>query len=121
MENGPIEIAKGTHLIPKDEALAWIASGKVQLEPVPMRRGDVMIRDVRGMHRGTPNLTNEPRPMVVIGYSRRWLFRPEVNIRIPRASLAALPERARQWLRFNPVVESLNDAVTTEVYQAFAY
>ncbi len=39
-----------------------------------MRPGDVMIRDVRALHRGTPNHTNEPRPMVVIGYSLRWLF-----------------------------------------------
>ena len=32
-----------------------------------------MIRDVRHIHRGTPNFTDTPRPMVVIGYSRRWL------------------------------------------------
>jgi amino acid transporter len=36
--------------------------------------------------------------MVVIGYSRRWLFRPEVNIRVPADVLAVLPDRARQWL-----------------------
>jgi hypothetical protein len=58
--------------------------------------------------------------MVVIGYSRRWLFRPEVSIRVPRASLAGLSERARQMLRFNPVVDSL-DEPEAETYQAFAY
>jgi hypothetical protein len=58
--------------------------------------------------------------MVVIGYSRRWLFRPEVSIRIPRAALDTLSPRARRLLRFNPVVESL-EAAGTESYQSFAY
>jgi hypothetical protein len=80
-----------------------------------------MVRDVRGLHRGTPNRTQEPRPMVVIGYSRRWLFRPEVTIHIPRHVHRTLSERARRMLRFNPVVESLDDLPPTEIYQAFAY
>ena len=58
--------------------------------------------------------------MVVIGYSRRWLFRPEVSINIPRAMLDQLSTRARYLLRFNPVVESL-DAENVEPYQSFAY
>jgi ectoine hydroxylase-related dioxygenase (phytanoyl-CoA dioxygenase family) len=87
-----------------------------------MRRGDVMIRDVRHIHRGTPNRTDTPRPMVVIGYSRRWLFRPEVNIRVPAQVLAAMPERARRWLRFNPVFASMAEAASQEEsYRAFAY
>lgn len=121
LENGPIEIAKATHMLPRDEALALVESGEKPLEPVPMRLGDVMIRDVRGLHRGTPNNTDVPRPMVVIGYSRRWLFRPEVSIRIAKDVKAKLSERARHMLRFNPVVDSLEDRDETEVYQAFAY
>ncbi|WP_437622545.1 phytanoyl-CoA dioxygenase family protein [Sorangium sp. So ce1151] len=123
-ENGPIEIARGTHMLSKAEGLRRLEIGEVALEPVPMELGDVMVRDVRGLHRGTPNRTREPRPMVVIGYSRRWLFRPEVSIRVPRESLAQLSERAKRMLRFNPVVDSLDslDAPDeTEVYQAFAY
>jgi hypothetical protein len=119
-ENGPIEIARGTHMMSREEGLRRIASGEIPLEPIMMRLGDVMIRDVRGLHRGTPNHTPTPRPMAVIGYSRRWLFRPEVSIRIPRATLGTLSPRARQLLRFNPIVESL-EADGTEVYQAFAY
>jgi hypothetical protein len=75
---------------------------------------------VRGVHRGTPNRTAVARPMVVLGYSRRWLFRPEVNIRVPRQALPALSPRARQLLRFNPIVESAEQPVT-EVYQSYAY
>jgi ectoine hydroxylase-related dioxygenase (phytanoyl-CoA dioxygenase family) len=121
IENGPFEVARRTHLMSKEEGLRRIESGEIRLEPIIMRLGDVMIRDVRGLHRGTPNRTDVPRPMVVIGYSRRWLFRPEVSIRVPRAALDLLSARARHLLRFNPVVESLDDQPATEVYQSFAY
>ncbi|UEM07959.1 phytanoyl-CoA dioxygenase family protein (plasmid) [Skermanella rosea] len=120
-ENGPIEIAKGTHMMPRDEALAKVDSGEIPLEQVCMKLGDVMIRDVRHLHRGTPNTTDTPRPMVVIGYSRRWLFRPEVSIKVPRAVHERLSDRARHLLRFNQVVESLDQVEQGEKYQAFAF
>ncbi|HST53750.1 MAG TPA: phytanoyl-CoA dioxygenase family protein [Pyrinomonadaceae bacterium] len=119
-ERGPFEIARGTHSMSKEEGLRRIETGEVKLEPLLMKAGDVMIRDVRGLHRGTPNRTDVPRPVVVLGYSRRWLLRPEVSIRIPRAACEGLSERARFLLRFNPVVESLDDR-SAEVYQSFAY
>ena len=115
MEHGPFEIARGTHMVSKQEGLRRIEAGEVALEPLLMKAGDVMIRDVRGLHRGTPNRTGEARPMVVVGYNRRWLFRPEVSIRIPRAMWEMLSERARFLLRFNPVVESLDDG-EEEIY-----
>jgi phytanoyl-CoA dioxygenase PhyH len=121
IENGPFEVAPGTHLMAKQDGMRRIESGETKLEPITMKLGDVMIRDVRGLHRGTPNRTHIPRPMVVIGYSRRWLFRPEVNIRIPRAALEALSPLARRLLRFNPIVETVEDKPDTEVYQSFAY
>lgn len=120
-ENGPFEHVPGTHMLPKDEAMRRIEAGEAAIEPVLMAVGDVMIRDVRHIHRGTPNHTDTPRPMVVMGYSRRWLFRPEVAIRIPQAEWDQLSDRARQWLRFNPVVPSLAEAEGAEVYQSFAY
>lgn len=120
-ENGPFEVARGTHMMTKEEGLRRIKSGEIKLEPLTMKLGDVMIRDVRGLHRGTPNRTSEPRPMVVIGYSRRWLLRPEVSIRVPRVALDSLSPRARCLLRFNPIVNSPDDAPDTEVYQSFAY
>jgi ectoine hydroxylase-related dioxygenase (phytanoyl-CoA dioxygenase family) len=119
-ENGPIEVAAGTHLLAKNDALARIASGQCALQPVLMRRGDVMIRDVRSIHRGTPNTTTTPRPMAVLGYSRRWLFRPEVSITIPRATYDRLSDENRRMLRFNPVVDALPQSMA-EVYQSFAY
>lgn len=121
-QNGPMEYAAGTHMTSKAEGLRRIASGEAPLIPAYMARGDVMIRDVRHIHRGTPNPTEVPRPMVVIGYSRRWLFRPEVNIRAPRDVLADMPLRAQRWLRFNPVFETRAEAARLqESYRAFAY
>ncbi|MFC3076880.1 phytanoyl-CoA dioxygenase family protein [Phenylobacterium terrae] len=121
-ENGPMEFAAGTHMTPKAEGMRRIEAGEAPLQKVFMRRGDVLIRDVRHIHRGTPNRTATPRPMVVIGYSRRWLFRPEVQIRVPADTLARMPERAKRWLRFNPVFENLAEAVKREEsYRAFAY
>jgi ectoine hydroxylase-related dioxygenase (phytanoyl-CoA dioxygenase family) len=120
MENGPFELARRTHMMTKEEGLRQLERGEVTLEPIMMKLGDVMVRDVRGLHRGTPNHTAEPRPMVVIGYSRRWLFRPEVSIHIPRPMFENLSTRARHLLRFNPIVESL-DVSEVERYQSFAY
>ncbi len=120
-ENGAFETTYGTHLMTKEKALEKIETGEIKLEKLLMNVGDLMIRDVRAIHRGTPNKTDEPRPMCVIGYSRRWLFRPEVSIRIPRKTWENLSEKARHLLRFNPRVESLDEVDMREVYQAFAY
>ena len=120
-ENGPFETTYGTHLLTKEEGLRKLDAGEIKLEKLMMKIGDLMIRDVRAIHRGTPNKTDEPRPMCVIGYSRRWLFRPEVSIRIPQKTWENLSEKSRHLLRFNPRVESLEEIDTAEVYQAFAY
>lgn len=120
-ENGPFEVARGTHIVTKEKGLEMIESGERPLEAICLRLGDVMIRDVRGLHRGTPNKTEEPRPMVVIGYSRKWLFRPEVSINIPRAVWENLSPDSKHMLRFNRIIESLEDAPKEEIYQSFAY
>jgi len=117
--NGPVEIAKGTHMYTKEEGQAKIKAGEVKLEPVEMKAGDVMIRDVRGLHRGTPNKTNTLRPMVVLGYSRKWLFRPEVQIEIPKSQLHLLSSNAKWLLRFNPIVDEVS--TTGEKYQSFLF
>jgi ectoine hydroxylase-related dioxygenase (phytanoyl-CoA dioxygenase family) len=122
LERGPMEMAPGTHMLSKADGMRRIESGEIPLEKVFLNRGDVMIRDVRHIHRGTPNQSDTPRPMVVIGYSRRWLFRPEVQIRVPRETLERLPERAQKWLRFNPVFDTVEEAAEErESYRVFAY
>jgi ectoine hydroxylase-related dioxygenase (phytanoyl-CoA dioxygenase family) len=119
-ENGPFEVSRRTHRMTKEAGLRSIETGENPIEAVLLKLGDVMIRDVRGLHRGTPNASAEPRPMCVIGYSRTWLFRPEVSIKIPKAVWANLSPASQKMLRFNPVVDSLNES-GEEIYQSFAY
>merc|ERR1712232_945681 len=83
---------------------ALIASGNLMLEPNWLAVGDVAIRDVRTLHRGTPNGTNEPREMMVIGYSRAWLRRPEVGILVKQSLFASLDDEGRSLLRYERVV-----------------
>lgn len=120
-ENGPLEIIRGTHLMSRAEGMKLLESGKASIEPVALQLGDVMIRDVRTLHRGTPNRTTVPRPMVVIGYSRSWLHRPEVSIQIPREEYERLSETARRMLRFNLVVDRVERAAKPESYTTFQY
>lgn len=121
LDNGPLELVRGTHRRSREESLALLASGERKLEPLTMQLGDVVIRDVRQLHRGTPNRTDVPRPMVVIGYSRRWLFRPEVSIRVPRSVHAGLSGRARSLLRFNTLVDDDQASLPGEAYREFSY
>lgn len=120
-ENGPFETTYGTHRMNKDEAMAGLKSGAIAQHRLKMRMGDVMIRDVRAVHRGTPNSTDQPRPMVVLGYSRRWLYRPEVQIRVPQGEWDKLSPLGRSLLRFNPVVPDAEALANEETYRAFAY
>jgi ectoine hydroxylase-related dioxygenase (phytanoyl-CoA dioxygenase family) len=119
-ENGSLDTTRGTHRMTREAALAGLADGTHPAERVPMQLGDVMIRDVRGLHRGTPNLSATPRPMVVIGYSRAWYFRPEVRVEVPRDVFAALPARAKRLLRYNPQVDQTPRSFD-ENYRQFAY
>ncbi|XP_065193236.1 uncharacterized protein LOC135824429 [Sycon ciliatum] len=105
MEKGPLEVIRGTHRMTLEDSERMKADGSAlkALEPVFMRKGDLMVRDVRGLHRGTPNNTDEPRVMIVIGYSRKWLRRPEVCVRIPESVWNRLSTRSQHLLRFEPV------------------
>ena len=120
-EMGPVEIAAGTHMMSRDDGVGLVESGRIPPVAVPMRRGDVMIRDVRGIHRGTPNRTKTPRPMVVIGYSRKWLHRPEVSIDVPRGDWDGYSDRLKRLLRTNRIVDGVTLESQPEAYQSFAY
>lgn len=117
-ENGPLEIARGTHLWTDEQAQEAVRSGSIleRLEPIYSEPGDVMVRDVRALHRGTPNRTDEPRPVVVVGYNCARHLRPQLRVFIPTAALPGLSERARRLLRPNPVVEKLDESTRREAY-----
>ena len=117
-QNGPFEMARGTHVLPRAEGLAGIESGDTPLEQFLAQPGDVTVRTPLALHRGTPNATDEPRPVVVLGYVMHWLHTANVELNVPRAFHERLPPETQQLLRCN-VVEDLGDV--RETYVDFAF
>ncbi|TCC34638.1 hypothetical protein E0H50_12010 [Kribbella sindirgiensis] len=81
-ENGATEIWLGTHRdltvgvggdieVPLD-ALEARREIEPPIQPV-IRRGSVLIRDVRLWHAGMPNHTDRPRPMIAMVHVSHWL------------------------------------------------
>jgi ectoine hydroxylase-related dioxygenase (phytanoyl-CoA dioxygenase family) len=118
-ENGPFQMARGTHLIPRDEGLAKIASGEIPMESFYLQPGDAIVRSPLALHRGSPNKTSQPRPMVVMGYVMHWLHTAKVDLTVPRDYYESLPEKVRQLLRCQ-VVEQLPKE-KAETYINFKY
>ncbi len=99
-ERGPFQIAKGTHLLPKAEALDRVAAGEFPLDSLLMEVGDVMIRDPRCLHRGSPNLTDTPRVLAGFGLVRPWYFRCHPDrYPIARSFWETLTEREKHLLQ----------------------
>ena len=110
--NGPMEIWPNTHRTP-EKAFA----SKPQLQDAarhvaPARmltpRGSVLIRDVRMWHRGTPNLSNQMRPNLALVYGRSWwdgAYYPQETLGITRAAHDSLSERAKRFVRLEPIAE----------------
>lgn len=117
-ENGPFQMARGTHVLPRDEGLVKVAAGEIPIESFYMQPGDVMIRTPLALHRGSPNQTNKARPMVVMGYAMHWLHTPKVDLTLQRDYYESLPEETRQLLRCQ-VVERLSEKA--ETYINFKY
>ena len=118
-ENGPFQMARGTHVLPRDEGLVKIAANESLMESFYMMPGDVAIRTPLALHRGSPNWTSQPRPMVVMGYVMHWLHTPKVDLTIQRDYYENLPERTRQLLRCEVVEQLLENKV--ETYINFKY
>jgi ectoine hydroxylase-related dioxygenase (phytanoyl-CoA dioxygenase family) len=118
-ENGPFEMARGTHVLPRDVGLQKVASGEMRMEQFLLNKGDMMIRTPLALHRGTPNLTDQPRPMIVMGYVMHWLHTPKVDVTLPQAYYDSLPGSVQKMLRCN-VVDQLVDG-RAETYTEFKY
>lgn len=118
-ENGPFQMARGTHVLPRDEGLVKIAAGEIPMESFYMMPGDVAIRTPLALHRGSPNRTSKPRPMVVMGYAMHWLHTPKVDLTLQRDYYESLPEQVRQLLRCQLVDQLPNEKA--ETYVSFKY
>jgi ectoine hydroxylase-related dioxygenase (phytanoyl-CoA dioxygenase family) len=113
-DNGPTEIwPYGTHLVgdPRMVPIPDFARIK-ELRESPLGRfneeqmtpqqvitpaGSVVIRDIRMWHRGTPNRSNEPRPMMAIVYNRPWYYHGVVQM--DERQFEALPAEVKQVFR----------------------
>lgn len=118
-DNGPFQMARGTHLLPREEGLRKIASGEIQMESFYMQPGDVIVRSPLALHRGSPNRTSQPRPMVVMGYAMHWLHTPKVDLTLQRDYYESLPEEVRQMIRCQVVEQLPQEKV--ETYINFKY
>ena len=69
-----------------------------------MRKGTMWIQDVRTLHRGTPNTSNEPRPEIVVCYGLSWISiaRP---VKVPPKTHEGFSERARKLFEFCQIVD----------------
>jgi ectoine hydroxylase-related dioxygenase (phytanoyl-CoA dioxygenase family) len=92
--NGSTEVWPGTHqLIDRPNTNETLDDRVRDLEPVRTNApaGSIIIRDLRLWHRGTPNLTREPRIMLSLVYKRNWIRWRD------HKSLEASPEVAQRW------------------------
>ena len=106
LQNGPIEIAPGTHRLPRNEAVRAVEASEIRMQPVPLEIGDVLIRHPWALHRGSPNVTDTPRPLVSIRYVRRWYADESRDLELlPRAVWASLTAEHQSVMRF-PIGES---------------
>jgi ectoine hydroxylase-related dioxygenase (phytanoyl-CoA dioxygenase family) len=99
--NGPIEIAPGTHRMPRAEALRAVEAGDIAMRPLPLEIGDALVRHPWALHRGTPNRTDTPRALVSIRYVRRWYADVSREVgAVPRAVWESLTSEQRSAMRF---------------------
>lgn len=112
-------MARGIHVLPREEGLKKVASGEIPMEFFYMQPSDVMVRSPLGLHRGSPNRTNQPRPMVVMGYAMHWLHTLKVELTLQRDYYESLSVEIKQMLRCQ-VVEQLSKE-KVESYINFKY
>jgi ectoine hydroxylase-related dioxygenase (phytanoyl-CoA dioxygenase family) len=106
VHNGPIEIAPGTHRLPRKEALRAVEASEIALEPVPLEIGDVLIRHPWALHRGSPNSTDTPRALLSIRYVRRWYADDSREVSsLPRAVWESLTPVQQGLMRY-PIAPS---------------
>ena len=104
-ENGPIEIAAGSHLMKQQVAHRAIENGEIEMKSIPLQVGDVLIRHPWALHRGTPNKTDIPRPLISIRYVRQWYTDQSRDVNsIPHAVWKTLTTEQQAMMRFPVLV-----------------
>jgi ectoine hydroxylase-related dioxygenase (phytanoyl-CoA dioxygenase family) len=108
-ENGPMEVwPSGTHLTPESfnkpehvQKLAKLSKPHRVLLP----KGSLLIRDPRMWHRGTPNNSDQIRPILALSYARFWWRGYYQNtLAIKEEVYEALSERGKELVRYEELV-----------------
>jgi hypothetical protein len=90
LDNGAMEILRGTH---RADSKYWqLLLARPQRVRLPMRQGDVLIRSSTLWHRGMPNRTNKPRPMLAFTWEDGGSTR-EDPYRVYDGRITFLPNR----------------------------
>jgi hypothetical protein len=96
LDNGAMEILRGTH---RTEAKYWqILLARPERVRLSMLPGDVVIRTSRLWHRGMPNRTDKPRPMLAFTWEDGGSFR-EDPYQVQDGRITFLPNRYRTDLK----------------------
>ena len=107
-ENGSIEVLPSTQYL-ADPSLEEryndvLLRGRFpSAQRLNLKKGSMWVQDVRMLHRGTPNRSDNVRPEMVVCYCRSW-FSIAQNVEMPTADYEALTERGKKLLhRRRPV------------------
>ncbi len=95
--NGTTMLRVGSHLVPEKQAEQM--QGELPIVPV----GSCLLMDYRLHHGGTPNHSEQARPLIYAVYSRPWLrdyrnFKKQHPLLIPRRVFRGLSETQRALL-----------------------
>lgn len=100
-ENGPLELwPGGTHYMPRAVDIQRLAPSMQSKRLLP-RAGDVVLRDLRAWHRGTPNHSTEARPNLALVYTRGWYRFEQRPLVLSEGVYASLPETTQRLLRYS--------------------
>lgn len=106
-ENGPLEMwPGGTHLIAQPKELERMAESMPSVKPL-LKAGDILLRDPRVWHRGTPSNGQRSRPNMALVYSRGW-FRFEMHsyrIKVPEETYNNFSEIFKAMFRYCAILQ----------------
>ncbi len=124
-ENGSIEVLPGSHYIADKEVCyssidgkrgKWFdhvlgegpnRTGNYYPLRLNVKRGSIWVFDLRLFHRGTPNVSDQPRDDLIMHFSRPWFYSGKpiapMEDTIPRELWDSLSDHARQVMRLKRI------------------
>jgi len=98
----------------RKQAMQAVQSGAIDMRPVLLEIGDVLVRHPWTLHRGTPNTMETPRALATIRYVRKWYADSSRDVNpIPWNVWQSLTPEQQAILRFpigNSEMSKLNAA-----------